>query len=103
MEGSGGGGDDEAGLGDSDGFRGRGADGEGVVGPVPQEPLALVELTTRLELTVIFPAVVVRLTTDELAVKNPLFPFLYPEVNGSELEENSYNTFIFSNFHYNFQ
>ena len=103
MEGASGGGDDEAGLGDSDGFRGRGADGEGVVGPVPQEPLALVELTTRLELTVIFPALVVSLTTDELAVKNPLFPFVYPEVNGPKLERHSYNTFNFRNFHYNFQ
>jgi hypothetical protein len=45
-----------------------------------------VKLTTTFELTVIFPAVVVRLMMDELAVKNALFPFVYPVVNGPELE-----------------
>jgi hypothetical protein len=54
--------------------------------PVPQEPLPFVKLTTTFELTVIFPAVVVRLMMDELAVKNALFPFVYPVVNGPELE-----------------
>jgi hypothetical protein len=54
--------------------------------PVPQEPLPFVKLTTTFGLTVIFPAVVVRLITYELAVKDALFPFVYPVVKGPPLE-----------------